>query len=127
MIDILKDSAKIDGFIARFRKRLAGTSEDLPETVRAKIMEVFGEPLCALDVARRIVNDVETRGDEAVAEYTRKFDGVDLSPERFRVTDSEIDEAASGVPTEITEALEHAAANIRRFQESIAPVEPEPV
>ena len=35
------------------------------------------------DAARRILRDVRVRGDEALAEYTERFDGV--RPERFRI------------------------------------------
>ena len=32
------------------------------------------------EAVRRILEDVLERGDEAVREYTRRFDGVDLAP-----------------------------------------------
>ena len=69
----------------------------------------------ALTAATAIVEDVRERGDEAVREYTSKFDGVDL--ERFRVSQEEIDQAVAKCPKELSQALEHAAAQIREFHE----------
>jgi histidinol dehydrogenase len=37
-----------------------------------------------------ILNEVSQRGDEAVAEYTEKFDGVKLTPEQFKISDAEL-------------------------------------
>ena len=68
-----------------------------------------------LTAATAIVEDVRERGDEAVREYTSKFDGVDL--ERFRVSQEEIDQAVAKCPKELSQALEHAAAQIREFHE----------
>ena len=38
-----------------------------------------------------IVEDVKSRRDEAILEYTKKFDGVELKPEELRVTAEEIE------------------------------------
>ena len=69
----------------------------------------------ALAAATSIVEDVRNRGDEAVREYTSKFDGVDL--EEFRVSQEDIDAAVAQCPAELSAALEHAAAQIREFHE----------
>ena len=69
----------------------------------------------ALRVATSIIEDVRTRGDEALRDYTEKFDGVRL--EAFRVPDAAIDEAASQVDARLAKALEFAAARIRDFHE----------
>ena len=42
-----------------------------------------------------ILADVRTRGDEALREYTRRFDGADL--ERFEVTAEELRAAWTGI------------------------------
>ena len=60
-----------------------------------------------------ILADVKKRGDEAVLEYTRRFDRCDIST--LAVTAEEIEEAFSLVEPEFLEVLEQAAANIRQF------------
>ena len=60
-----------------------------------------------------ILADVKKRGDEAVLEYTARFDRCDLSS--LAVTAEEIEEAMNQVEPEFLEVLHKAAANIREF------------
>ena len=60
-----------------------------------------------------ILADVKRRGDEAVLEYTRRFDRCDISA--LAVTEAELDEAFAAVEPEFLEVLKKAAANIREF------------
>ena len=69
----------------------------------------------ALIAATSIVEDVRTRGDEALREYTSRFDGVDM--ESFRVPQEAIDEALTRVDANVAAAIEQAAAQIRDFHE----------
>lgn len=69
----------------------------------------------ALAAATDIVADVRERGDEALREYTRCFDGVAL--ESFRVGQQAIDEALAKTTPELSAALQHAAVQIRDFHE----------
>jgi histidinol dehydrogenase len=63
--------------------------------------------------ARRIVEDVRARGDEALLEYTRRFDGV--LPEPLRATREEIDRALATLSPEIEESFGVAIENVRAF------------
>jgi len=67
--------------------------------------------------AGKILADVRRRGDAAVCEYTRRFDGFDLTPETMRVPPEEIDSHAAGADDELVEILRHAAKNVREFHE----------
>ncbi len=60
-----------------------------------------------------IIENVRARGDEAIKEYTLKFDGVSL--DSLKVTQEEIDEALAQIEPEFTRILERAAGNIRAF------------
>src|SRR3984893_10286665 len=71
-------------------------------------------------VAARIIADVRKRGDAAIREWTKKFDGVDLRAGMW-VSSREIDEAANGVAKETRLAIEHAARNIRVVAERQLP------
>jgi histidinol dehydrogenase len=75
-----------------------------------------------LDRARRIVDDVRTRGDAALREYTEKLDGVRL--ESFAVTDAEFAAAERALTAEQRAALERAIATVTRFHElqTLAPL-----
>ena len=63
-----------------------------------------------------VLEAVRIRGDEALREYTRRFDGADLSS--FEVTEAELEAAWEAVDEDFRETLRQAAANIRRFHEA---------
>ena len=42
------------------------------------------------DRVRKIIDDVYKDGDKALLRYTRRFDGVKLTPKQLRVTEAEI-------------------------------------
>ncbi|MET0358164.1 MAG: histidinol dehydrogenase [Pararhizobium sp.] len=61
---------------------------------------------------RRIIADVRERGDAALAEYTLKWDKLDLSSTSMTVTAEEVDAAIEAVPSEVLGALKVAAVRI---------------
>ncbi len=65
--------------------------------------------------AQEVVRDVRERGDDAVLEYTRQFDGVELDAGRIRVPEPEIEAAYRGTDPELLRTISAAADNIRRF------------
>jgi histidinol dehydrogenase len=69
-------------------------------------------------VARAIIADVRSRGDAAVLEYTRRFDRIDVaSASALEIGAGEQAAALDGLGRAQREALEAAAARIRRFHE----------
>lgn len=80
--------------------------------------EIFARFVPAANVAEivsGIIADVRARGDRALFEYCKKFDGAELS--QLQVTEDEMDEAMQEVSAELLEIMEKAAANIRKFHE----------
>ena len=66
---------------------------------------------------QEIVEDVKRRGDEALFEYTKKFDHADISAENIRVTEAEIQEAMDAVDGKLLEVMKKSMANIRDHHE----------
>ena len=66
------------------------------------------------DAVAAILHDVRARGDEAVAEYTRRFDQREPP---YEVTRARWDELAAKVEPRVHQALELAAQRIRTFHE----------
>ena len=66
-------------------------------------------------VVAEIIANVRDKGDEAVFEYTKKFDKWDISAENIRVTEAEIEEAFDGTEKEFIEVMKRSAANISDF------------
>ncbi|BCB05632.1 histidinol dehydrogenase [Bacillus sp. KH172YL63] len=64
---------------------------------------------------QEIIASVQEKGDEAVREYTEKFDGVQL--DSIRVSQAEIDEAFASLDQEMISIIEEAGENIREFHE----------
>ena len=89
------------GFDARFAELLTAKREasvDVNETVAA------------------ILADVRKRGDEAVVDYTRKFDRLpDITPETLAIPTADIDAALEACAPETVEALKMAAERIAAY------------
>ena len=75
--------------------------------------EAFNKDIDA--AAQAIIDDVKVRGDDALVDYARKFDHVELTPATFRVTDAEIDAAIANLPAETTAAVDLAVEHIQDF------------
>ena len=69
------------------------------------------------DTVQAIVDDVRARGDEALFEYTKKFDGAELSADNIRVTQAEIQEALSQVDPSLLAVMKKSMKNIREYHE----------
>jgi len=64
-----------------------------------------------------ILSDVRARGDDAVAEQTRRLDGVQLAPAEWEIPRSAWQAARRRVTPALAEALELAAARVRAYHE----------
>ncbi len=76
------------------------------------------------DVAQavaRIVDEVRTRGDAALIDFSRQFDRVDLGALGIRVTDAEIDAAEKAADPAAREALAFAHERIRSHHQRQLP------
>lgn len=71
-------------------------------------------------VVRPILDAVRKRGDKALLEYARKFDGLDRKS--VRVPRRELEQACASLAPEFRRAVETAGANIRAFAEMQVPV-----
>jgi histidinol dehydrogenase len=74
------------------------------------------------EIERRVADilaDVRGRGDVAVLEYTRRFDGLAASSMAgLELDQAELKAAFDGLPVVQREALEAAAARVRRYHEA---------
>lgn len=64
-----------------------------------------------------IIDDVQARGDEALIDYTRRFDGVELQSSELRVGEDVLRASAAKVDKETLAALRVAIKNVRAFHE----------
>ena len=83
--------------------------ETWPELVKRPHLDVS-----QLNVTvKRVLDDVRQQGDEAVKNYEQKFDHAVLTS--LAVSEEEIDEAMTLVPTELLDSLKLAHENIYKF------------
>ena len=76
-------------------------------------------------VVAEVIREIRERGDAALMDYTRKFDGAEWSPERLRVSQEELETAWEWVTSQtrpaaagaviLREALEAAHRNVHAF------------
>lgn len=64
-----------------------------------------------------ILTDVRARGDEALLEYTNRFDDRDASIEDLEIPVTELEAAVAAIPDELRQGLEHAATRVRDYHE----------
>ena len=74
----------------------------------------------ASDVAA-IIAEVRARGDEALAEYTARYDGHLLVGDNWRISPEECREAFDALAPDLRAALELAAQRIRAYHEAQLP------
>jgi histidinol dehydrogenase len=95
--------ASFAGAFARLLAMKREVSEDVDEAVRA------------------IIEDVAARGDEALIDYTRRFDGLELTSGTLRISDAEIDAAQAQCPPEELAALAFAKERIEVYHRAQRP------
>ena len=86
----------------------------------AELMSRLGSRSVALDAdllaqVGSIIDDVRVRGDEALIEYTRRFDGVEL--QELRISEEALRRSAEKVDQKVVAALRAAVENVRVFHE----------
>ena len=69
------------------------------------------------DTVNDILANVKANKDKALFEYTEKFDGVKITPETFKVTKEEIEEAYTKVDAHLVEIIRKALVNIREYHQ----------
>jgi sulfopropanediol 3-dehydrogenase len=65
------------------------------------------------DTVVGVIEDIRRRGDEAVREYSQKFDK--WAPESFRLSAEDVEKIISGVPDQVIEDIRTVQGNVRNF------------
>ncbi|HJX70192.1 MAG TPA: histidinol dehydrogenase [Dehalococcoidia bacterium] len=94
-------------------KRLPLELQEIPLGLRQRIKEVFAEELTPQQVVEQIVNEVRSRGDAALFDYTKRLEGVEQGS--LEVRKEEITQSYVKISQELVSALNLAAQRIRTF------------
>ena len=90
------------------------TKQNLLENLLKRSTNDYGE---YEKVVAEIIEQVKRRKEEAIFEYSRKFDKCELTKETFEVTRAEIEEAYTQIDAHYIEVMKASAANIRAYHE----------
>jgi histidinol dehydrogenase len=96
--------------------------KNLPAADRARLFARSGRDIEeAVPRVRPILEAVRSRGDAALVEASRTFDGADIAGLPLRVSDAEIDAAERGLDGSVKDAIRACADNVRRCHETQLP------
>lgn len=92
-------------------RRISASTSELNDFIQSNYedMKQYQESVNAIGKA------IEERGNEAIFEFTLKYDGANITEENFRVSEAEINEAYEMVDDEYMMALRAAIDNIGAF------------
>ena len=93
-----------------------------PDDLRQKLLQRASIDITEqMKTALAICEDVRQRGDEALVDYTKRFDGVALTASQLRVSDEEVVSGVKQVDETMREVLTYAFSNIKKFHEAQMP------
>jgi histidinol dehydrogenase len=104
-------------------KRLATTDASFPDAFRALVADGRDTTSRVDAPVTAIIADIRARGDDALIDYTSRFDRLVLTPETLRVTPGEIDAATASVAAPLLDALGLAAKRIEAFHRAQMPAD----
>ena len=95
--------------------RLNNTDENFEQAFKDLLTKNRDTENDVSGVVKDILRDVKARGDQALIEYTEKFDGLCLNTETMRVSEQETEDALKACADETLDALKLAAKRITDF------------
>ena len=98
----------------RIEKLDQNTKKNLLENLLKRSPNSYGK---YEESVQAILDAVKERGDQALFEYTKKFDGADINASNILVTEDEIKEAYKAVDPGLVEVIRKALVNIRSYHE----------
>ncbi|ATC25349.1 histidinol dehydrogenase [Caulobacter vibrioides] len=104
-------------------RRFLFSDPDFQTAFKAFLDERRGSPADVDAAVAGVLEAVRTQGIEALLDYSRRFDKVDLTAETIGVTAEEIEAGAAETPADVREAIAFAAARIRAYHSRQRPAD----
>ncbi len=104
-------------------RRFSFSDPDFQAAFKAFLDERRGSPADVDAAAAHVLEAVRTHGLEALLDFSRKFDKVELTAETIRVTAEEIEQGWADTPADVREAIAFAAARIRAYHSRQRPAD----
>jgi histidinol dehydrogenase len=103
--------------VIQFRELDKLTSEQLSRLIRRAEADISQ----LLPLAQEVLESVRQNGDEAVVDYTRRFDAPDFQIHMLRATVDDFASARNSLTQEIIQAIQDAHYNIQKFHAAQMP------
>lgn len=104
-------------------RRFSFSAPGFQADFKAFLDERRGSPADVDASARDVLEAVKAHGIEAVLDFSRKFDKVELTAKTIRVTPEEIEQGWGDTPDDVREAIAFAAARIRAYHSRQRPAD----
>jgi histidinol dehydrogenase len=102
--------------------RIIHSTEEAKNELRRIEHRTNDEQMRPKEVAvREILETVKSQGDQALLDFTQKFDGQTLTLQTLRVSGSELDAAYQQISKELLDAIQEACRNIEAFHRQRLP------
>ena len=96
---------------------VAYPSEPLADKIESILRRRIGVSDEVDEAVRQVLHQVRARGDQAVVEYTERFDGVSFSGSIYRMSSAVLQKGLDSLDASLRSAMEAAVVNIRSFHE----------
>lgn len=103
-------SGNFEKLLEDYRGRLKNMAIFSPDDKRTKIV---------WQIIKEIDADTDEKADKAVIKYTKKFDGVDLTPDKIKVSSKELYAARKQLDKKLLKSIRQSIANVRKYQKDI--------
>jgi histidinol dehydrogenase len=98
-------------------KRLNSTDVDFGQALEKLLAFEDAQDESIYATVSAILADIKKRGDEALLEYTRRFDRLEVAAAELELPLTRLDEALRRLPADQRKALEQAALRVRAYHE----------
>ena len=104
-------------------RRLNATDTDFTQQFSAFLAEPRGQVDDVASTVSSVLSDVRSRGGSAVADYTRRFDRLEIDTQTLQTPMVDIDALAAQCPADLCEAIDFAAARIATYHKAQRPAD----
>jgi len=109
----------VESALEALREKLSPRGDMVSDAGRQRTIDVFGEPLTPQQVVAQICTAVQSRGADAVFEYTAKLDQAEIGPATLRVSAEELADAHASADSDYLATVRRIRDNILHFQSAI--------
>ncbi len=107
------------GRLDALRGTLTSQGDVVSPAGRQRTIDVFGSPLSPREVVERICADVRSQGLDALLDYTRRIDRVDVTADTLLVKPDALAAAHRAVDPGFLAAVRRIRQRVERFQQAI--------